>query len=157
MNQKRNILVKIFILGLTINTIGFLGLKSAVARSQLFFEKEQLLSQNTFNLNGNWNVNWLYKGVYHRGKLFVNGSRGTLLITVQRSNGQIIELQQNMTVIQTGRNSFRLEGSTPTYPGTTTPYPGAFRDIIYVKRNGIQISATICGGGECHETSMFRI
>lgn len=105
-------------------------------------------------LDGNWNLEWRLSGIRHQARLSMNGNFGTMLVNVRLPNGRLIATQQRMTLTPNS-NGFILRGSTPTYPGTKTPFPNYNPDVFQIQpTHRGSLNVTNCSSGSCVPVTM---
>jgi hypothetical protein len=105
-------------------------------------------------LDGHWNLEWRLSGIRHRARLSMNGNFGTMIVNVRLPNGKLIATQQTMTLTPNS-DGFMLRGSTPTYPGTKTPFPNYNPDVFQIQQTHHgSLDVTNCSSGSCVAVTM---
>jgi hypothetical protein len=108
-------------------------------------------------LDGNWGMTWRVSGVTHRARLSMNGNFGTMIVNVRLPNGQLVAVEEEMTLTPTA-NGFVLRGSTPTYPGSSTPIPNYNPDVFRIRpANNGRLNVTNCSSGFCVPVTMRHL
>ncbi len=107
--------------------------------------------------DGYWRLRWRDRGgLVHRGRLFMNGNFGKLIVNVRLPNGRLIAAEQEMTLISS-RNQYILRGVSSTYPGTNHPNPDYIPDTFEIRPYGHSLSVKNCSFAGCYRVNMNRI
>lgn len=108
-------------------------------------------------LDGHWNLEWRVSGIRHRARLSMDGNFGTMIVNVRLRNGKLVATEQRMTLTPNS-HGFILRGSTPTYPGTKTPFPNYNRDVFQIRpTDSGSLNVTNCSSGSCVPVTMSSL
>lgn len=148
--QKLTKLSLIALAATSLSTIAATSLRVPVAAQQPTIRS---INPNVA-LDGNWNLEWRLSGITHRARLSMDGNFGTMIVNVRLPNGKLIATQQRMTLTPDS-NGFMLRGSTPTYPGSKTPFPNYNSDVFQIQQNhNGSLDVTNCSSGFCVPVKM---
>lgn len=134
----------------SLSAIGATALRAPAAAQQ---PAVQSINPNVA-LDGHWNLEWRLSGIRHQARLSMDGNFGTMIVNVRLPNGRLVATQQRMTLTPNA-NGFMLRGSTPTYPGTKTPFPNYNPDVFQIRptQRG-SLNVTNCSSGSCVPVTM---